>query len=145
MTDLAKLVKPLEFEERRNNMWGAQFGYEIGWNGEGEWYRVRLDGRNICKKIGGFYRAVEWANNHYTARVLAPIDTDAVTNLVEAASIALHDIDDLIANSEGVAGLHMNGDVAEWESILAGGAFGAWMQSLEQLRAALAQFKGENE
>jgi hypothetical protein len=84
MIDLAKLVKPLVFDERRNNMWAAQFGYEIGWNGEGEWYRVKLDGRNICKKISGFYRAVEWASNHNTARILAAINTDAVAEALDA-------------------------------------------------------------
>jgi hypothetical protein len=88
MTDTfnpARIVRPLVFEGRRNNMWAAQFGYEIGWNGEGDWFRVKLNGRNICKKIGGFSRAVEWATDHNTARILAMLDLEAVRGLVEAA------------------------------------------------------------
>jgi hypothetical protein len=57
--------------------------------------------------------------------------------LEEASEHVLHDIDDLVANSQGVAGLHQNGDVAEWDTILAGGSFGAWLASVEGLRAAL--------
>ena len=64
-----------------------------------------------------------------------------VKALVEAAAVTLHDIDDLVANSEGVAGLHMNGDVACWESIMDGGAFGAWLSSVEKLRLTLAALK----
>ena len=57
--------------------------------------------------------------------------------LRDAASQVLHDIDDLVANSQGVTGLHQNGDVAEWPDILEGGSFGAWLRSVETLRAAL--------
>ena len=49
----------------------------------------------------------------------------------------VQDIGDLIANSEGVAGLHMNGDVAPWESLTEGGEFGAWLGSFDRLRDAL--------
>jgi hypothetical protein len=65
-----------------------------------------------------------------------------VAGMVEAAKAVLHDIDDLVASSEGVAGLHMNGQVADWESLLDGGEFGAWLSSPEVLRAALAAWEG---
>ena len=58
-------------------------------------------------------------------------------DLAKAAIAALHDIDDLVANSEGVSGLHMNGDMAPWSEIMDGGAFGAWLQSVERLREAI--------
>ena len=58
-------------------------------------------------------------------------------DLVTAAIAALHDIDDLVANSDGVSGLHMNGDMAPWSEIMDGGAFGAWLQSVERLREAI--------
>lgn len=71
-------------------------------------------------------------------------DRAAKTDPVSAsAKRVLHDIDDLVANSEGVVGLHMNGEVADWESIMAGGSFGAWLESVEDLRAALLEVKGE--
>ena len=40
-------------------------------------------------------------------------------------------------NSEGVTGLHQNGDVAEWPDILEGGSFGEWLMSVEVLRNVL--------
>ena len=57
--------------------------------------------------------------------------------LAKAAIAALHDIDDLVANSEGVSGLHLNGDMAPWSEIMDGGAYGAWLQSVERLREAI--------
>ena len=60
-----------------------------------------------------------------------------VNQLTVAASHVLHDIDDLVANSEGVTGLHQNGDVAEWPDILEGGSFGEWLMSVEVLRNVL--------
>lgn len=63
--------------------------------------------------------------------------SDKIDRLIDAASIVLHDIDALVSNSEGVAGLHMNGEVADWQSLMAGGSFGSWLESVEDLRAAL--------
>lgn len=39
-------------------------------------------------------------------------------------------INDLISESQGVAGLHKNGDIAEWESLLEGGHFEGWLLCL---------------
>lgn len=57
-------------------------------------------------------------------------------------------LSDLIENSDGVAGLHLNGDISPWESLSAGGHFEEWLfpfsetpaQSLEALKA---QFQDE--
>ena len=69
----------------------------------------------------------------------APTHVDA---LAQAAEDTLQQLDDLIANSEGVAGLHQNGDVADWESLLDGGSFGEWLYKLDELRATLAAYRG---
>jgi len=45
---------------------------------------------------------------------------------------ALNSVIDLIDNSTGVAGLHQNGEVAEWDSILAGGHFEEWLIDLTE-------------
>lgn len=47
----------------------------------------------------------------------------------------------LIAESQGVAGLHLNGDVAPWSDLLPGGHFEAWLMDYE---AALAPRGGES-
>ena len=96
---------------------------------DGEWPEGDWDtheGRTLDKPCARYIRA----------------DAPELVALVEAASAVLHDVDDLIANSEGVAGLHQNGDVADWESLLEGGQFGGWLQSLEAFRAALAKLRG---
>ncbi|MGE6778308.1 hypothetical protein ACQKFL_11775 [Vreelandella titanicae] len=41
-------------------------------------------------------------------------------------------MNDLIRESQGVAGLHKNGDVAEWESLLEGGHFEGWLLCLSE-------------
>jgi hypothetical protein len=58
-------------------------------------------------------------------------------DIMSAAVRVLQDIDDLVGQSEGVAGLHLNGEMAEWDSLLSGGKFGAWLESIEDLRAAI--------
>jgi cell division septum initiation protein DivIVA len=40
-------------------------------------------------------------------------------------------IDDLVRSSEGVAGLHQNGDVAPWDELLTGGRFDEWLCVLD--------------
>jgi hypothetical protein len=40
-------------------------------------------------------------------------------------------IDDLVRNSEGIAGLHQNGDVALWDELLTGGRFDEWLCVLD--------------
>lgn len=53
-------------------------------------------------------------------------------------------IDDLIANSHGVTGLHLNGDVAPWESLIEGGQFEPWLLALSDARATISSATGES-
>lgn len=39
----------------------------------------------------------------------------------------LNSVSDLIDNSDGVAGLHQNGDIAEWGELREGGRFEEWL------------------
>ncbi|AKR48465.1 MULTISPECIES: hypothetical protein [Acetobacter] len=65
--------------------------------------------------------------------------------LYEALDRLLHDIQDLKENSEGVSGLHQNGDVADWDSLSEQGRFSSWIGNSESLaRTALAKARGEN-
>ena len=74
--------------------------------------------------------------------VTPPPDAVKMAALVEASAIFVKDVRDLIANSEGVSGLHLNGDVADWDSLLPGGAFEPWLKSIAELDATLAKIKG---
>jgi hypothetical protein len=44
---------------------------------------------------------------------------------------------DLIAESGGVFGLHLNGDDAPWDSLLRGGQFDDWLDCLTDLNISL--------
>ena len=59
--------------------------------------------------------------------------------LLVAATKLADDLHNLIGESEGVAGLHRNGDVADWESLMAGGRNEQWLMSLDALDAMLAK------
>ncbi|PTR05381.1 MULTISPECIES: hypothetical protein [unclassified Novosphingobium] len=61
---------------------------------------------------------------------------DEVVNALRALR---KDIDDLVNHSQGVAGLHMNGDIAEWDSLLPGGSFENWMLSVSDADEVLAR------
>lgn len=77
----------------------------------------------------------EWAERIVTA-------VNCHDELVEASRAALEAIDDLIDESDGVYGLHRNGDVSPWDEINSGGRFGEWLDPVEQLRTALSSNTG---
>ena len=53
-------------------------------------------------------------------------------------------IEALMASSDGVAGLHLNGEIASWGEITEGGRFDEWLLALsEQPPSALAALKAE--
>jgi hypothetical protein len=51
---------------------------------------------------------------------------------IERLREAVRAVRDLIAQSEGVAGLHLNGDLAPWGELLEGGRFEAWLLPLSE-------------
>ena len=56
-------------------------------------------------------------------RILALLDAE-----LEKMQKGLDAVQDLINNSYGVAGLHLNGDVAPWDELLEGGRFEDWLK-----------------
>lgn len=62
----------------------------------------------------------------------------AAPDLMAALQGLLADIEGLIDESEGVAGLHLNGDVADWGSLVEGGRFER-LSNLSAARAAIAK------
>jgi hypothetical protein len=62
----------------------------------------------------------------------------AAPELLEALIELVDEINLLASESCGVAGLHLNGDVATWEEILPGGRFD-WLGSLERAESAIAK------
>lgn len=50
------------------------------------------------------------------------------------------DVEILMNESHGVAGLHQNGDVAEWGELELGGRFEEWLRSVAIVRAIRDSF-----
>ena len=109
-------------------------------------YVQRADGRQ--KEMGLQYMTAETHDlakeiGRWVAREMADKDAEIarlrghLSNLVEA-------VDVLMAESEGVYGLHLNGDPAPWGELTAGGQFEAWLLALEDARAALEEEQGGN-
>lgn len=46
----------------------------------------------------------------------------------------IQEIYDLMGDSDGVAGLHLNGDIALWDSLLEGGEYSEWLETLSEMR-----------
>jgi len=63
-----------------------------------------------------------------------------IAEMREASTKLLKAVDDLISESDGVCGLHLNGDAAPWGSLVAGGMFEEWLLPLEEARAVLAKY-----
>ena len=64
----------------------------------------------------------------------------AALDVVEAADGAVSAVDALADESDGVAGLHLNGDMAPWPELRRGGAF-SWLKDVDVCADALAKFK----
>jgi hypothetical protein len=60
-----------------------------------------------------------------------------VEALENALTLLVDDVDNLVSETKGVYGLHLNGDDSPWEEVLPGGLFER-LSALEQARAALA-------
>lgn len=66
----------------------------------------------------------------------------AAPELLEALAEMLNDIEGLIGESTGVAGLHLNGDLVTWGELEDGGRFER-LSSMSKARAAIAKATGE--
>jgi hypothetical protein len=65
---LMESIPDLDLPERRCGYWGHKHGYQVAYT-SGNFYRVRLHGRVICKNIKGIKRAFAYANNHHRNQI----------------------------------------------------------------------------
>lgn len=54
--------------------------------------------------------------------------------LIQQQEAAIDCVTELINNSNGVAGLHLNGDLAEWDELLLGGVHEEWLGDFDVVR-----------
>lgn len=99
--------------------------------------RVMAETREIAKVLfhGGSEDREVYANAPFIVRAVN--NYAQLVRAAEALSVLVADLDDLIANSEGVAGLHMNGEVAPWCDLTRGGQYHTWLELLAYARDIL--------
>ena len=74
----------------------------------------------------------------YAQEHLARLMRDAIgVDWFDICKRMLHNFDDLVANSDGISGLHLNGDIATWEDLTEGSYF-LWPEEFTRAREAIA-------
>lgn len=63
--------------------------------------------------------------------------------LLEALRNLSGDVQSLIDSSEGVSGLHLNGDFAPWDELTKGGRFEDWLVRLADAQAIIKQVESD--
>lgn len=65
-------------------------------------------------------------------RLVSGLATNEKDALLELLILGVRDVEELMRESRGVCGLHMNGDDAEWSSLVTGGSFEDWLHRWNQ-------------
>lgn len=152
-------VKPLEWEEthtRRSEEdptteWNGGFeadsalGYykiNMGFGSDAYYWAVTNPlGDDVGSAFEDPSYAKAAAQADYERRILSALEPakqaerSALAEALKALTNLVQEIDDLVSESEGVAGLHLNGDVAEWCDLLPGGPYER-LTSLDDARRA---------
>jgi hypothetical protein len=85
------------------------------------------------------------ANDSFIAAANPAVILELIRRLREAERVAdlyrvgLDAVVTLIDSSEGVAGLHRNGDIAPWDELRAGGRFEGWLIAFDEAVEAMSQ------
>lgn len=66
-------------------------------------------------------------NDMIEGQIKIPL-SDVFTKLV----LGIAAVADLIDNSTGVKGLHLNGDIAPWDELRSGGRFESWLVDFDE-------------
>lgn len=61
--------------------------------------------------------------------------------MVEALEKAVRSVCELIGDSRGVDGLHLNGDIAEWDSLRTGGNYEGWLIEFDEAQEFLQKYR----
>lgn len=97
-TEKVAVVKPLEWVELRNHYW-AYGDYQIA-HCIGNFWRVRLHGKVICKRIKGMDKAQSWVVNHHENHTLSAITIRPASEVAaEARDKALREVGVVLQSS----------------------------------------------
>jgi len=128
-------VDRVKIDEALNNGPLAAPAEEPGRVEEIREYVERAETPSWQKSLSGAER--QWVA--YCRILLSHIDSQAQTIARKDAVIrdCIEGMDDLIAESHGVDGLHLNGEVATWEELGPQGDFGEWLEWLTKAKLFL--------
>ena len=65
---------------------------------------------------------------------------ELLKEMTEALDKAIRSVSELIGYSRGVDGLHLNGDVATWESLRTGGCYESWLIEFDEAASFLQKY-----
>lgn len=72
-------------------------------------------------------------------------DKQDAARLKLALNELVNSINELIDRSDGVSGLHLNGDVAPWPSLHGSGRFRAWLCALDDASELLEELNSQGD
>ena len=101
---------------------------------------VDVDGGFIALGDESYAAEIATALNAYPALGARVEELEGALRIYKAA---VDDMQDLIEESGGVYGLHMNGDPSPWSELLEGGPFEDWLGSVSQASALSRKTGGE--
>ena len=94
---------------------------------------------------GELYNKIYRLRREWEKRLSAPTVIEITNNLLsllapvfekagkyEKAAKGLKAVEDLMNNSEGVMGLHLNGDIAPWSELRTEGRFEEWLVAFDE-------------
>ena len=109
-------------------------------------------GDDLVKRLRETRVKLPYADDHFPT-VMPQLQLDAADEierlralkerLVQSASKFVFDLECLARESDGVAGLHRNGDVAPWDEVLPGGEYEDWLGSIALVKDALTAARQE--
>ena len=65
---------------------------------------------------------------------------ELLKEMAEALDKSVRSLSELIGYSRGVDGLHLNGDVATWESLRTGGCYESWLIEFDEAASFLQKY-----
>jgi hypothetical protein len=86
----------------------------------------------ICEMIGAMPQRQWEAWNHRPTEDALRAERDALREKVERQHKGLKAVEDLINESDGVYGYHLNGDLSPWGDFLEGGCNEAYLMEFEE-------------
>jgi flagellar biosynthesis/type III secretory pathway protein FliH len=110
-------------------------------------YQMAMDRAAAERKVIILTEGYEWGFCKECERIkelekLSIIDHNTIhtqRQCIKELTEALEAVQELIDNSRGVFGLHLNGDLSPWDELLEGGRFQEWLLPFSQVGAKAAR------